>query len=552
MLVVVAARPSAPHERCCQSLRQGAPPLVRGAKPGPDHPTPRPTPPWTLHETVRHCKGHGAASGSRPCADSLNTVELPGTRDRRTYPPPFELDSLWWPTYHGSPFCILMQKALLSPIPGVTLSMQIPRDRRAQIRLHKRRERHRLASLRTRPRRLAAWRARWSQSSPRFKRPPEDPDSILAYYARHAGVPKLRKVASRAVVRFPRAFSFIDNPEETMVALERVVQFSRDNRVDEITMRRRCKTIDHCAEAVATVLVADAVNNRNKRFRDLLPTSRHLNRMVQAVGMYSVLKTAKPHDEFIVFPVRPGQKLSSDTSATTERDKATRDLVRYVDKCLNSMGFRLSKTAVSSYSDLVSEVINNAEMHCGRPHWWVAAYYRHGPLHSGTCHITIFSLGKSMAESLQEISDNALLRRRIEDRISSLKEHGSLDERTEESTWTLFAIQRGVSRQNKDREEVGDFGQGTADLIAAFHMLAGTRIQPKMCVISGHTHILFDRRYQIAENANGKQRIAFNQTNSLADPPDPRYVRYLSRNFPGTLISLRFALEREHLNDLSS
>lgn len=118
----------------------------------------------------------------------------------------------------------------------------------------------------------------------------------------------------------------------------------------------------------------------------------------------------------------------------------------------------------------------------------------------------------------------------------------------------MYALQGGVSRKNAGKDHVGDYGQGTADLIEFFQELgqtAGAEAVPKMCVLSGHTIVQFDGRYcmQRVENELGVWRIiAFNKENSLDLPPDPESVRHLPSYFPGTLISMRFYLDPEYLH----
>jgi hypothetical protein len=117
----------------------------------------------------------------------------------------------------------------------------------------------------------------------------------------------------------------------------------------------------------------------------------------------------------------------------------------------------------------------------------------------------------------------------------------------EESLWTLYALQEGVSRF---RNTVGhiDRGNGTVKMIEFFSELASGR--PQMALISGRTHILFDGKYRISPiEVDGEIRkvIAFNNNNDLRERPDPDYVRTLRNHFPGTLISLRFQLKQADL-----
>ena len=388
--------------------------------------------------------------------------------------------------------------------------------------------------------------SRWRQ-----KERGSDRQDFVESYAQNNGLRGLGTPRAKMILRFPRVFSFIDNPEQTITALNQLARYARDERVEEIQLHQRhCKTIDHCAETVASLLVLDARREHEKAFVGRPPRDPLLRRMVYAVGVASELFGLREPPEFIKFPVTHGRREQSDSTTTAET--ATRELVEYIDRCLATFGYGLTRTARIKYTNLVAEVITNAESHSGSLDWWVAAYYvRAEDGRRGECHIAIFNFGRSLADSLQSLDDGSLLKRMILDRVERHRE-GFSGRWQEDDLWTLFAIQRRVSRRNNEVDAVGNYGQGTADLIEAFHVLADDQsTTPKMCVVSGSTHILFDGSYRIGQNAEGRSRIAFNDTNSLADPPDSRYVRHLGTRFPGTLVSLRFSLGQEHLDELS-
>ena len=89
-------------------------------------------------------------------------------------------------------------------------------------------------------------------------------------------------------------------------------------------------------------------------------------------------------------------------------------------------------------------------------------------------------------------------------------------------------------------------------MINAFSQLA---VKPqKMCVLSGSAFLLFDGSYGLYETEVGGQRrfqISFNKDSTLELPPDKQYVRPLKNYFPGTIISLRFTLNKQHLDELT-
>ena len=69
-----------------------------------------------------------------------------------------------------------------------------------------------------------------------------------------------------------------------------------------------------------------------------------------------------------------------------------------------------------------------------------------------------------------------------------------------------------------------------------------------MAIISGNTQILFDKEAFLRYNKEGK--IAFNEENSLESVPDSKYVRKIKSFYPGTLISIRFVLQKNYLEKL--
>ena len=73
---------------------------------------------------------------------------------------------------------------------------------------------------------------------------------------------------------------------------------------------------------------------------------------------------------------------------------------------------------------------------------------------------------------------------------------------------------------------------------------------PIMAIVSGNGYILFDSTYTLKEEiVNGKKIpiIAFNEENDLSKKPDSKYVKRIDENFPGTMISMEFYLDKEYI-----
>ncbi|MBA2293131.1 MAG: hypothetical protein H0W15_11835 [Gemmatimonadales bacterium] len=94
-------------------------------------------------------------------------------------------------------------------------------------------------------------------------------------------------------------------------------------------------------------------------------------------------------------------------------------------------------------------------------------------------------------------------------------------------------------------------------MIAEFQRLgeAADGQTPKMCIYSGNTHVVIDDHVQLHRKRSGsteeRRVIAFNEANDLSKPPAPHSIRHVRRSFPGTLISMRFFLDRQHLRTMT-
>ena len=85
-------------------------------------------------------------------------------------------------------------------------------------------------------------------------------------------------------------------------------------------------------------------------------------------------------------------------------------------------------------------------------------------------------------------------------------------------------------------------------MLKAFDNLSSDINKPNMTIISGKTQILFDKNALFRYNKEG--RITFNEEDSLEMRPDRNYVKKTKRFFPGTLISIKFVLQKDNLEKL--
>lgn len=362
------------------------------------------------------------------------------------------------------------------------------------------------------------------------------------------------------MVVLPETFSFIDDPEATLRALRTFVAGVRDNpslvRVDQAA----CTQIDLCAASVLNELAVEASRKLKVGLQGRFPLqSEETREIVVATGLPARLGLTKPHSHFLLFPVQRGGRTTAFNRRTATKGRASTLLADYLENCFARVGYQLKREAKTRLGDLTGEVLGNVEDHVPEHDWYMQAYMRlPGDRPYGDCHIAIFNFGPTIAETLQSMSDPGL-RSAITDLVQTHRRRNFFQIQpgwTEEGLWTLYALQEGVTRLSGQPGQ--HHGIGTADMIEAFQELGGTLggEQPKMCVLSGHTHITFDSTYPIRlePHVDGVDRrtIAFNRSNQLDEPPDPKAVRHLDNYFPGTLISLRFFMHEPFLLRVNS
>jgi len=408
-------------------------------------------------------------------------------------------------------------------------------------------------------------------------------ERLLPFYLTAAQI-HTKSVPPRDLVRLttPTVFSFIENPDETIRHLNSLVaaqvEGAREINIDQ----RAVRVVDLCALATFNVL-ARAVNSSRQRSesrrhrRRLLtlsgtfPSDPALKEVIAAVGVPSTLGIESPvklkrEIRSLGLVEGLGNGFKATKSSMTE-EVATR-VIEHVDSCLHGFGYELRPDAKADIGILTGELLNNCEDHSGRRAWWLSTYLRepekrvdgdHADFDGvGDFHLTIFSFGDTMAESLNRLPITAQSREGI-DRLVSLHESSGFyrtGKMTQESTLTISALQPNTSRKNTSATDTGHRGQGTVQFMKTLARLGLTNEseRPEAVLVSGNTWIRFGL-HQIGPGVIlGKSAghvVAFNRQNSLDTPPDPLAYRQMKARFPGTLLSLRFNISKSHLSSVS-
>jgi hypothetical protein len=366
----------------------------------------------------------------------------------------------------------------------------------------------------------------------------------------------------------PKIFSLINNPDETLETLENVRHAAKDSRIKALTLdHSQCEDIELGASTVMDVLIMGARPRWNNGVllggaypkKDSVTEILKVSGIIKHIGHPDSQLPESIRNKFKIFDLRIGKKqndLSPFESSFAEI--VTSDLTIYFDELLKTKDYSLSEDGKNNLSNLVSEVIDNAEQHSCTNNWFVVGHMSQITDEIGNCKIAIFDFGESIYNSLYSADLNQDTRDRIDSLISKHTQKGFFNRRevwTKENLYTMFALQEGVSRFNT-KGNITDRGHGTVNMIEFFLELgksSNPQYPSKMALISGKTYILFDGKYKLQYVDVGDERrqlIAFNENNSLEEKPDEFYVRNLKNRFSGTMITMDFYLDKEYLDNL--
>lgn len=441
------------------------------------------------------------------------------------------------------------------------------RQRRRAARLERRRSRRARTLL---ERKKSTGSVRLAESNPR---PPTRQEkasrSLFKDIARRLGVTVGNRKGKRfPAVRFPTTFSFIEEPDEAIATLRRLATACWRARRMRINLNQeKCELVDYGAESIALVIAHTARHGLNTKFDGTYPSNEEQREIALSTGLSAGLGfSGYDPDRFKMFELMQGRSNEKGKKhLTSHRSYLSDKFARYIDECLSRFKLQLGHDRTEAILGLISEVIGNAEEHSGTQDWWIGGYQRINDDDWGDCHLTIFNFGTTIAENMKSLPKESRLRKQIQRLTDRHVRSGFFGTQfTEEELWTLYAVQGGVSSLQTaaegDDDPNIDRGQGLADMVEWFQDLGETvepDANPVLCVISGNSYIRFDENSKMSEERitdDGDERriIAFNARNNLNDAPNKGNVKRLASYFPGTVISLRFYLDRRRLDQLAS
>lgn len=357
----------------------------------------------------------------------------------------------------------------------------------------------------------------------------------------------------------PECFSLMDNYEESFDFLKKLFVVLYKGKVEKVILDyEKCSRIDVDASICMDVLLVEYdrylkacwSKGHNVFPRKIAPINlrrQDIINLLYSIGAYrNVAGLTIPNPKGVEpLPVLINYKHSPDVWRISEVHAT--NIVEYIKKCLSRLGEELTIQAETEFYKVIGEVMSNAEEHATMPHRFAIGYFQEDDNenddHYGILNFSIFNFGNTI---YQTFKDPQCPNKKVVERMSKLSESytkkGWLKKADfeEETLWTLYALQDGVTSKAKKR------GNGSIQFIKNFFKLKGNSENDnvsKLVLHSGNTRILFDGSYKIVDNKN----ITFNISGDIAEQPDKKCVTFTPYFFPGTIISARILIKSKNL-----
>lgn len=353
-----------------------------------------------------------------------------------------------------------------------------------------------------------------------------------------------KPVLLKTNVTIPATFSIIDSPEHVLQTIGLVAAAAGRDDVSEIHYDHGAvHHYDLAAEAILDRVAMDVQDRRKGtrsplRFTGTLPKDADADRFVRAIGITHYLEITnvklQPSDEAKLRRFSQSRRTPNQTAKSkinSEKATVLRQFADQIDACLATVGRRMTPPGRSALLSYTGEIIDNIEQHAQSADWYISSYL--DPDGSPPiCEVAIFNFGLTFSDTFQALPPDSFPRTVVAPYLSAHESRGWFSHawRTEDLL-TLVALQSGVSSKSQGAADTR--GQGTVDLITFFQDIctacasAAGKGEARMAMLSGDTHILFDGTYRMGPDSTGRDVLAFNQSNSLAEPPDSNYVRHL-------------------------
>lgn len=374
--------------------------------------------------------------------------------------------------------------------------------------------------------------------------------------------------------KVPQVFSITDNPKATFSFINRLVAVLYHQTAFYIDIDySNCRQLDIDAQITMDVILRDFIQTfKNYDKHGLVKISEinatnfsdpDIQKILVSVGTPQILKGIQVNYQGVItYPLcsRGRGRETGELSAQQYKDVDTTSLVSYVIKCLEHLGQKLTPTRRSNLCQVIGEILINAEEHSTVPFRHSVGYFEEKIIKGRKCgvfRLAIFNFGQTIYEKFRDrdcpTPDTV---NRMKELSKKYTKKGFFTRRRfeEECLWCLYALQQGVTTKVNFRSR----GNGSIEFLENFLSLKSDMNSnddiSRLHILSGNTKIIFDGSYQIAQirrDGSPLKILSFNSLNTLEEPPDKNFVKFVPNYFPGTMITAKILISSDDIVPIS-
>lgn len=379
------------------------------------------------------------------------------------------------------------------------------------------------------------------------------------------------KVAPVRVIEVPELFSLTDSPKESFDFIYSLFAILYWETARELSLDySKCAKIDLDAQVLMDVILSEFFTHHQKcrkagkhvvikRITPVNYEREHIVKILFSIGSFKLFTKARiDFPNIVPYDLCIGNKRmkGSQREISGQKGVHTTNLVDYVIECLARVKRRLTPEKRSDLCQVVGEILINAEEHSTTDNRFSIGYFEETTTkesgHFGMFNLVIFNFGQTIYEKFKDPAcPTQHIVKRMKELSADYTKWGFFhQEFEEESLWTLYALQEGVTSKVNYQKR----GNGSIRFIESFFSLKGKGLFrddiSRLSIHSGNTRIVFNGDYEIRERViknNQFKVITFNNAGDIEQPPDKKFVTFVPNYFPGTMIAATVKINESDL-----
>lgn len=372
----------------------------------------------------------------------------------------------------------------------------------------------------------------------------------------------------------PKQFCIIDNTKESIEYIKRVLGLLLSHNSKELIIDyTKCEILGLGAQALLDIILLEVIrfykecgryNSTKpiiKKIGGICNTGTDIEKLLYSVGTPAIhFNKSVSYCDIVKTPlcIHNSNENGNPITIREQKDLDTTKLVDYVLNCLKKINKTLAPDKLDDLCIVIGEILINAEEHSTTKHRYSIGYFQEhntNGIHFGLFKLIILNFGETIYDKFKNPN---CPNKDIVEKMAALSDQYTQKSFffsrsfEEETLWTLYALQEGVSSIAPDRYIKR--GNGSIQFIDSFFNIKGSNLIiddfSKMTILSGNTDITFTGAYNITKKIiDGEEfkYMTFNKTGDIEDKPDINFVKFTDCYFPGTLISARILFNDDDL-----